>query len=313
MRVWSSLEMRSSCRSFVASSSRSCASESEVRETRAYARRSAFETPLSRAQTRKGLSRVRADDRRFEIRGKWRARSRSRVPRVRKGDAATRTHPRHARDGRDLHERLVGVQFDLPDLFPDSHAHDSSRARSFDRNPIAGRSTRGGEATAEGTSRVPCERVDARGLESRGVFASAPPRLARATREPEDKCDGTRKSHDAKAKKRGVFANRMKFSHRREMQVLGISRAGVGFCSCFFPPSASLLTGVRERNSPSFRRAVPRDRVYTPPLGGQDGTCRVPGHPRSRRRDARSPPASRPAFRRAIGISLTPSLSPPPR
>jgi len=80
----------------------------------------------------------------------------------------------------------------------------------------------------------------------------------------------------------------------------------------FFPPSASLLTGVRERDSPSFRRAVPRDRVYTPPLGGQDGTCRVPGRPRSRRRDARSPPASRPAFRRAIGISLTPSLSPPP-
>ena len=112
---------------------------------------------------------------------------RSRVPRVRKGDAATRTHPRHARDGRDLHERLVGVQFDLSDLFPDSHAHDSSRARSFDRIPIAGRSTRGGEATAEGTSRVPCERVDARGLESRGVFAGAPPRLARATREPEDK------------------------------------------------------------------------------------------------------------------------------
>ena len=52
--------------------------------------------------------------------------------------------------------------------------------------------------------------------------------------------------------------------------------------------------------------------MYTPPLGGQDGACCVPGHPRSRRRDARSPPASRPAFRRANGISLTPSLSPLP-
>ena len=133
---------------------------------------------------------------------------RSRVPRVRKGDAATRTHPRHARDGRDLHERLVGVQFDLSDLFPDSHAHDSSRARSFDRIPIAGRSTRGGEATAEGTSRVPCEREDARGLESRAVCARAPPRLARARVSLRINNAKARASLHDEAKSAAFFVNR---------------------------------------------------------------------------------------------------------
>jgi hypothetical protein len=177
---------------------------------------------------------------------------RSRVPRVRKGDAATRTHPRHARDGRDLHERLVGVQFDLSDLFPDSHAHDSSRARSFDRIPIAGRSTRGGEATAEGTSRVPCEREDARGLESREVFASAPPRLARARVSLRINNAKARASLHDEAEKRGVFCESMKSFRLEAVHICRKFETAfdamifpliVGFCSLFFSPSC--MTGVR--------------------------------------------------------------------
>ena len=198
---------------------------------------------------------------------------RSRVPRVLKGDAATRTHPRHARDGRDLHERLVGVQFDLSDLFPDSHAHDSSRARSFDRIPIAGRSTRGGEATAEGTSRVPCEREDARGLESREVFASAPPRLARARVSLRINNAKARASLHDEAEKRGVFCESMKSFRLEAVHICRKFETAfaavifpliVGFCSLFF--FAVLYDGRSRAVLTLFpSRSPSRPRVHTTP------------------------------------------------
>ena len=53
-----------------------------------------------------------------------------------RGIGGRATHPRHAGDGGDLQERLVGVQFDLANLFADSHPHLwTQRSATIRRDP----------------------------------------------------------------------------------------------------------------------------------------------------------------------------------
>ena len=139
MRVWSSLEMLSSARSFVASSSRSFFSSEE---------RDFFEGEgVSRGDRRGwgGRRRMRVSSRvgggrrppgRRPRGGKRRRANRRHgrfgAPRIeiagvsRSGEE---THPRHAGDGGDLHERLVRVQLDLANLLAHAHAHGARRSR----------------------------------------------------------------------------------------------------------------------------------------------------------------------------------------
>jgi len=183
MRVWSSLEMLSSARSFVASSSRSFFSSEE---------RDFFEGEgVSRGDRRGwgGRRRMRVSSRvgggrrprgRRPRGGKRRRANRRHgrfgAPRIeiaggsRSGEE---THPRHAGDGGDLHERLVRVQLDLANLLAHAHAHGARRSPITD-DPIT--MFRGRRAPSRGAGGAVVRRGTCRG---RGGSSALPSPLGR--------------------------------------------------------------------------------------------------------------------------------------